>query len=1761
VGCGLALLLAGVSLASYSYKGTKSFGKNADTKSSLVQASQPSQAKINESVGKLPLAFEPNQGQVDPQVKFLARAKGYTALLTENEAVLAIKGSAQGVLRMKMQNASPATRLEASDRQVGKSNYLRPSGNITNVPNYGKVTYKGIYPGIDVAYYGSQRTLEYDFVVSPGADPKQIRIAYEGSSRFALNAAGDLELETAAGRTFARKPVSYQTIHGARNAVQSEYVLTARNEVGIKLGSYDHSQAVVIDPVLQVLAFLGGSLNDEGFAIAANSTGVYLTGRTGSLNYPVLSGAAQATHYPTAGNFDVFVTKLDQTGTTLLYSTYLGAAGDDAGQGIAVDSSGNAYVGGYTNLSLTASPAPVVAFSGIYAAFIAKLAPGGASVSALTYFGGNGTTQAFSLAMDPAQTFVVIGGLTTPLGATPTGAQKTFNNGAFVGSDDGFIATFKTADLTFNASTYIGGGAADQINSVAVGTDGTGATSIYAAGFSTSGSISTATGGFPTKAAVAIAGTIPSGTQAAIVAKYNSSLSSQTYASIFGVGGESGNGVAVDPTGVAYVVGATKSISFVITGAANPGGGVAPGQNGSLGSVLSSGAQITGAAPVLGVSQEPSPRGSQGFLVALTSAGALKYVSLQPEAALRDGANTATCNLNISRIGGAFPNNPCTGVYSGWNAVTTDTDLQAYAAGQRSAAPANLAADVVRYNASGSLNTPVTLTNGAASLNQNLAITVNGNREAFFDGITTSAAPGALVSSIGGPVGPPSPGAAGNPAAGTPIGTGLLAPNGTPPPALAVADSTNSTPETKLNNGGEDVLYGAIQYLDILATPPTVTLPTVSVGSPTLAGGPTAVVQLLNFQGIAQACTGGTLNGSAVVGPVTAGGFTVTQVPSTNTWTVQYAVGSTASPATLGPQTFVFACPTADNLSTITVTGAVTGPINLAPAATLFGTEVFNTGILAPWNTLGFGGTALGIDAAIPVAVTTPIGSLTYTTSIPNASKSANYPTCALFYVSGPSGNALAPGVLPLSTFNVGVSSTCAATLNPGTYTASVSVASTSASNSPQTLPLSLIVTAGTILTQTVGPLTFGPSQNAQQTAFSINANNGTINYGINYISGGIFSPNGFALPGGNVQILTGLSGTILGGGSQSVVVQVTPVGLAKGVYSGTFQVVQVNPVTAALNNIQNVVLTVYVGTGLGVIRPAGAAGVLVSVPTGFTAAQLAQPFAALSLTGTTTLAAINAVPPTIAITGLDNTWNTPYTITAPTIAWTGTAPPANPVTGASSEVTIAPPGNCATFAPSAQFAGIAGVPCAYNITVDTVGITTPTTFTGTITFAATATGGGSISVPIQVQVTGTPQLLSTNCPGEQNVGLVTSGPACIAPSPTTPASPVVFNAQSGTVPQGGFNFCQYVDVFATGGVVPTVSATLPASAPWASFDIFATLHALPLGSITTTGVLNPPVQATPIAGRGFPICVNQSLVPLGAGTVSTNITIQGSGVGIITIPVTFITSSNNPGSQNFRQIGTFRNSLAGIGAGFVLDSNGNNNYDASDKARFFGLPGDIPVAGDFFGNGIIEIGVFRCPTGATVCQWFIDANNSGAWDGPFGGDQIWNFGLPGDIPVVGDWNGNGTSKIGIFRCPAAGSTTPCTWVLDAGNMHVYDPATAVVASYGLAGDMPVVNNWNGGGTVDQIGVFRGNGLWIVDSNGSNTWEVSDAQYTYGLTGDKPVVGNWNGTGKKRIGVFRPSAGIWVLNLSGSNAWLPIDAVGFFGTTGDLPVVGLWTLP
>ncbi len=258
------------------------------------------------------------------------------------------------------------------------------------------------------------------------------------------------------------------------------------------------------------------------------------------------------------------------------------------------------------------------------------------------------------------------------------------------------------------------------------------------------------------------------------------------------------------------------------------------------------------------------------------------------------------------------------------------------------------------------------------------------------------------------------------------------------------------------------------------------------------------------------------------------------------------------------------------------------------------------------------------------------------------------------------------------------------------------------------------------------------------------------------------------------------------------------------------------------------------------------------------------------------------------------------------------------------------------------------------------------------------------------------------------------------------------------------------------------------------------------------------------------------------------------------------------------------------------------NAFDAATRGpRWFGINGDIAVAGDWDGSGRVRLGAFRCaPSGVQECQWFIDLNNNGSWDGPSGGDALWTFGLPGDIPVVGDWDGSGISNIGVMRCPPAGRPGACSWYLDIGNKHRYDADSAGFYIFGLPGDKPVIGPFAqstaASPTTDQIGVFRcppaGLCQWLVEgtgqtSHGSRTPQPVNptATYHYGLPGDQPVVGDWNAQGIKRIGVFRAApggAGLWIVDINGDHIYNAADDQVFtFGIAGDQPILGFWTLP
>jgi hypothetical protein len=249
------------------------------------------QAHLTAAYGQLPLSFEANKGQTDSRVNFLSRGSGYALFLTSTRAVLSLKhGDTSNVVGMRVIGASPASRAVGLDKQAGVSNYLigsDPSKWHTGVPNYGEVDYQNAYRGIDLVYHGDQGQLEYDFVVKPGANPRAIRLAFDGTQGKTLDALGNLVLHTSGGDVVEHAPVVYQEVNGQRQAVAGRYVLEGHHEVGFQVGRYDHSKTLVIDPTLSYSTYLGGKANDRGSAIAVDGSGIaYVTGFTYSSNFP-----------------------------------------------------------------------------------------------------------------------------------------------------------------------------------------------------------------------------------------------------------------------------------------------------------------------------------------------------------------------------------------------------------------------------------------------------------------------------------------------------------------------------------------------------------------------------------------------------------------------------------------------------------------------------------------------------------------------------------------------------------------------------------------------------------------------------------------------------------------------------------------------------------------------------------------------------------------------------------------------------------------------------------------------------------------------------------------------------------------------------------------------------------------------------------------------------------------------------------------------------------------------------------------------------------------------------------------------------------------------------------------------------------------------------------------------------------------------------------------------------------------------------------
>jgi hypothetical protein len=514
-------------------------------------------AEIRERYGQLPLHFEANRGQTDRAVRFLARGSGYTLFLTPEEAVLSLRrnsnmsGTAgqKDVVRLSLAGAAAAPAMFGDEPMATRSHYLTNStaGDwTTNVPSYGRVTYRSVYPGIDWVFYGNQRQLEYDFVVAPGADPEAIRLSYEGIKQLHLDQNGNLVLDVPGGQLIQRAPYVYQEINGRRHVVTGSYTLDEQNRVGFRVGSYQAGRPLIIDPVLVYIQPLGGSGYDAGSDIAIDAAGnAYIVGATDSVNFPVRN-AFQPNDNP---DYDAFVAKLNPAGSQIVYSTYLGGNGYDWGDGIAVDTAGNAYVVGHT----TSTNFPTLnAFqptrSGPGDAFVVKLGATGSSLIYATYLGGKDLDEAYAIALDANRNAYVTGMTRSGNFPTHNAYQPAHAN---PGANDAFVTKLSATGSTLAYSTFLGGNGADSGRGIALDAG----RNAYITGETSSTT-------FPTRNPLQGAN---EGESDAFVTKLNAAGSNLVYSTYLGgEGHDASNDIALDTDRNAYITGRTDSVHFPV---------------------------------------------------------------------------------------------------------------------------------------------------------------------------------------------------------------------------------------------------------------------------------------------------------------------------------------------------------------------------------------------------------------------------------------------------------------------------------------------------------------------------------------------------------------------------------------------------------------------------------------------------------------------------------------------------------------------------------------------------------------------------------------------------------------------------------------------------------------------------------------------------------------------------------------------------------------------------------------------------------------------------------------------------------------------------------------------------------------------------------------------------------------------------------------------------------------------------------------------
>ena len=507
-------------------------------------------------------------GQTDPRVKFLARGRGMTLFVAPTETVFL---TARSAVRMRLVGARTDAEIQGVDPLPGRSHFLVGRDLArwrTNTPTFARVQSRNVYRGIDLLHYGVEgRQLEYDFVVAPGVDPGMIRLAFDGADRLRLDDNGDLVLHVGATQLRFGAPRVYQASAEGRRIVAGAWRLADASTAGFRIGAYDTSKPLVIDPTVALATYVGGSGADQAFAIALGADGsVFVTGNTTSPNFPTTLGSFATTP---RGGVDAFVVRLKADFTTALYSTYLGGSGDDAGRSIAVDANGNAYVTGFTtSADFPTTPGsvqpvrPAGEAAGVADAFVVKLNPQGSGLVYSTYLGGTLSDVGLGIAIDTAGFAFVTGGTFSSDFPSFFAAQP------FLGGDrDAFVTRLDPTGSFLIYSTFLGGLGTDVGNAIAV--DATGAAYVTGSTTCAAAPCSTVTD-FPITPGV-LSPLRPPGQAAGVSDVFVTKLDflgGPVYSTYLGgSGADEALGIVVDQTGNATVTGGTASANFPVTSA------------------------------------------------------------------------------------------------------------------------------------------------------------------------------------------------------------------------------------------------------------------------------------------------------------------------------------------------------------------------------------------------------------------------------------------------------------------------------------------------------------------------------------------------------------------------------------------------------------------------------------------------------------------------------------------------------------------------------------------------------------------------------------------------------------------------------------------------------------------------------------------------------------------------------------------------------------------------------------------------------------------------------------------------------------------------------------------------------------------------------------------------------------------------------------------------------------------------------------------